>query len=323
MRVVLILADAMRADHMSCMGYDKETTPNLDFMASRGIFFKEARSEFSFTGPSIASLLTSNRTNGTVNQRTVPTSDFVMLSEVVPTFLVTSHNLFQIEGWRKGFKEIDLFLGKTCADVTTRLLEHIESHKDGLFMAHFLDTHVPYRAGPYRNEFDMKAYPQKELPVQEVFYGIYRNCLRQFRYDFEVPKHLMCNLGFHMAQYDGAIRAIDSQVERVRKHLAARDVLIFLSDHGELFGEHGYYCNHPESVFYKELLHVPLLLYSGRPFVPTAVLEEVSLLDVAPTVCDLMQVPVPETFEGRSLLPFCREAEIDPVVLDRLRKLGY
>jgi len=292
------------------MGYDKETTPNLDVMASRGILFKEAISERSSTDLMVSSLLTSKSMNGRSPREAVPSSDNVMLSEVVDTYLVTGCGCFQgagenREGWRRGFKEINVLLYRHCTDMTTQLLKHIRSHRDGLFMVHFIDTHVPYRAGAYRDTFDVSEYPQKGLSMHNTPYGVYKDRLRQFRYDFEVPAHVMHNLGFHMAQYDGAIKAIDSQVERIRQHLATEDAIIFLADHGELFGEYDYYCNHPEYDSCRESLHVPLLLYSEELFRPAVVSKEVSLLDVAPTVCELIQVPIPKTFEGKPLLSFC------------------
>lgn len=328
MRVVLILADAMRADHMSCIGYDKETTPNLDVMASKGLLFREAYSEFSYTGPSLGSLFTSRKVSGVINMLTLPDKKFTILPEVTDSFIVTACGLFQgigssREGWRRGFKEIHVALYQTCTVLTTFLLEYIKANTHGLFFIHLIDTHVPYKAGDYVEEFEVAAYPQTKVPMWHTPYGIRKDYLRQFKYDFEVPEHLMSNLGFHMAQYDGAIKAIDSQVERIREYLAPEDAIIFLSDHGELFGEHDYYCNHPEDVFYKELLHVPLVVHKEGMFSPTVISEKVSLLDVAPTVCELLQVPIPDTFEGKSLLDYYKEDITDECVLARLKELGY
>lgn len=328
MRVVIILADAMRADHMSCMGYDKETTPNLDNMAINGMLFKEAYSEFSYTGPSLGSLFTSRKVSGVINMVTLPDEKFTVLPEAVDSFIVTACGLFQgvgtsREGWRRGFKKLNVACYQDCTVLTTFLLEYIKENTHGLFFVHFADTHLPYKSGNYREEFDITTYPRVELPMWQTDYGVHKYCLRKFKYDFEVTDCMMAKLGFHMAQYDGAIKSIDSQVARIQEQLAPDDVIIFLADHGELFGEHDYYCNHPEDTFYKELLHVPLILYGGELISSAVISEKVSLIDVAPTVCELLQVPIPATFEGKSLLSYCRQDITDERVLSRLKELGY
>ena len=328
MKVILILADAMRADHMSCMGYDKETTPNLDNMASNGILFREAYSEHSFTGPSLGSLFTSRKLSGVVNMTTLPKDEFTVLPEAVDSFIVTACGLFQAlgpvrTGWRRGFNDILVACYKTCTKLTTFLLELISKNDSGLFFIHFIDTHVPYRAGDYKTEFDVATYPQTQLPMWDTPYGVRKDYLRQFKYDYDVPVDMMTNLGFHMSQYDGAIKAIDSQVGRIRDHLDSEDVIIFLSDHGELFGEHDYYCNHPAGVLYKESLQIPLIVYGETLFNSTVISEKVSSVDVAPTICELLGASIPDTFEGESLLSHYREDITDEQVLTRLRELGY
>jgi arylsulfatase A-like enzyme len=87
------------------------------------------------------------------------------------------------------------------------------------------------------------------------------------------------------------------------KGLMDRTTLIVFSDHGEAFGEHG--LHHHASSLYDELLRVPLLfvLPKGQA---QKVDEPVSLMDVAPTILDLMGAETPGVYMGQSLVPFLR-----------------
>ena len=57
--IILISIDCLRADHLSCYGYSKNTTPNIDNLAQHGIVFKNAYSSAPWTTPAVASLFTS------------------------------------------------------------------------------------------------------------------------------------------------------------------------------------------------------------------------------------------------------------------------
>jgi arylsulfatase A-like enzyme len=85
--------------------------------------------------------------------------------------------------------------------------------------------------------------------------------------------------------------------------LEERTAVIVFGDHAEAFGEHKLYFH--GQTLYDEVLHVPLLLRLPRG--PRRVVRErVALLDLAPTVLELMGAAVPESFQGRSLLPLAR-----------------
>ena len=69
--VLLIVIDTLRADHLGCYGYDRDTSPNIDRLAEEGVIFTGARSQSPWTRPSVASLLTSTYpvTHGIVKER--------------------------------------------------------------------------------------------------------------------------------------------------------------------------------------------------------------------------------------------------------------
>ena len=114
-------------------------------------------------------------------------------------------------------------------------------------------------------------------------------------------------------QYDASIRQVDDLLSLFVQHLARKGllrttVLVVLSDHGEEFKEHGWIGH--ERTLYIESLKVPLI-FLGPGLEPAVVEEGVGLIDVFPTILDLLGLDGPE-MEGRSLMPQIRGAAGDP-----------
>jgi arylsulfatase A-like enzyme len=117
------------------------------------------------------------------------------------------------------------------------------------------------------------------------------------------------------------VRLVDGLLARLRRAVtrAGKDdrvVWILTADHGDAFGQHDI-DRHRLSV-YEELLRVPLWI--RVPGVrPRTVEYDVSLVDVGPTILDLMGQPTPGTFMGQSLVPFLRGGDVRltrPLVVD-------
>jgi len=102
--------------------------------------------------------------------------------------------------------------------------------------------------------------------------------------------------------YDAEIRYTDRQIGRVLDALREQEILddtlvIITADHGEAFGEHDRFGHHPYP--YEELIRVPLIV-AGPGVTSTTVDQQVSLLDLAPTILDLVDADIPDTMEGES-----------------------
>ena len=108
------------------------------------------------------------------------------------------------------------------------------------------------------------------------------------------------------AAYYGMIEWADQQFGRVVKRLEELNVLddfivIFLSDHGEMLGEKGLW---EKQQYFDPSVRVPFFIsLPGQAGTGRIVNENVSLVDLFPTICDLVDVPVPEGLDGRSLVP--------------------
>lgn len=111
------------------------------------------------------------------------------------------------------------------------------------------------------------------------------------------------------AAYYAMIEHVDTQVGRMLRALeetGQRDntLVIFMSDHGEMLGDHGFYLKGPH--FYEEAVRVPLILsWPGRFRAGLTVPAMVELVDLAPTLLDAAELPVPSRIQGRSLLGLC------------------
>jgi arylsulfatase A-like enzyme len=111
-----------------------------------------------------------------------------------------------------------------------------------------------------------------------------------------------------VARYDGEVRFVDRHLgallDVVRETgLEKNTAVVVFSDHGEAFGEHRHYF-HGQGL-HEEQLRVPMVV-AAPGLAPRAPADPVALIDLAPTLCDLLGVTPPAVFRGRSLLPLLR-----------------
>jgi arylsulfatase A-like enzyme len=113
--------------------------------------------------------------------------------------------------------------------------------------------------------------------------------------------------------YDGSIRAMDTEIGRLFERLEElgldeKTLVIFMSDHGEEFFDHGK-VGHGKDV-YSELTHVPLIVrWPGVVPEGAEVFETVRTIDLMPTILELCRLPLPEGMQGQSLLPLLAAAK--------------
>lgn len=344
-RVVIILIDTMRRDHVSAYGYAKPTTPNLDRIAAQGLRFARAVSASSWTQPAVASLFTSTYPSVHHVTRT-PSSDAAMsvlppelttLAEFLKaqgfvTHAVTSHPyLSALSGFDQGFdqfetasKIIDEREPKAVMDRGLAWLERQPKAEKFFLYVHIMGPHFPYLPPP---EVQGRFTTERVQGVKEVFAG--KNYGEQSDYlggaglsFFQSRPDLKAEL---IGLYDEEILYSDEQVGRMWEALSARGLghdtmLIILSDHGEGFLGHGRF-GHGNSLF-GELTDVPLIIYYPPLGQGRTVAGLVSLMDLFPTLVELFGADRPEPMQGVSLLPFIRGGKEHEPVLSELHVLG-
>ena len=307
--VLIYLMDALRPDHLGCYGYHRDTSPTIDQLAQEAVRFTDGIAQSSWTRPSVASLLTSTYPSfhGANNEWDVLRTNLPSLSAALK---------------RKGYQTHCFMSNANCTPVWgfggdfARFVDTgcfgIENVNDGLAVdavLHTLDTmagepwffyvHVMGPHGPYTPPppYDTKFTPEREGRTAEE-----------------------AKLLQDMALYDGSIAYSDAQFARLLERLRSRDVydntlIVFLSDHGEQFMEHGE-TEHGKSLFDEEI-RVPLLMRMPKGACAGSVrLGLVELVDVAPTILDIVGAEPETGFSGQSLLGLIQEEQWD-------KTLGY
>ncbi len=284
--LVLISMDTLRADHVGAYGYERSVTPNIDALAARGVLFENAVAQSSWTRPSHLSMFTGRYPNehgvcALVDRQRLPADIPTVASELARAGLRTAAftggvNVSAEFGFDNGF-EIYRTNGKYFADNLGALREWLDDNGDERFFLflHGYDAHTPYLNEPE----DREALSLEKKPPRR---GVRPVCKRS---DSERRVRAFVD------EYDAAIRRGDRNIgivveELRRRRLLDRTVIVFTSDHGEEFLEHGR-CFHLTTL-YREVLHVPLIiagpgLERGRRsrLVPASVSVAPTLLAVA------------------------------------------
>jgi arylsulfatase A-like enzyme len=333
--VIFIWADTLRRDHLPFYGYPRPTAPALARLAAGGTVFEDCVSQASWTKASGPSMMTSlYPTSHTVQSfNDVLPSSATTLAEVFRKEGRATLGLSSIPfagkftNLHQGYEELhesgsfDAGSGaqrlKTARLAVDRLLPWLTEHRDLAFYAllHVADPHSPFRpAPPYdtlfadprgREEHERQAAAVRahiKSPNMRRFGMPTRDELRAAGFDPEAY------VAYERDWYDGSIRAMDTEmarlIERLRElGLDRRTLIVFMSDHGEEFLEHGR-TFHQQSA-YGELANVPLFFWwPGRVPAGRRVADTVQSIDVMPTLLDLVGVAPPAGIQGASLAPF-------------------
>lgn len=291
--LLIVTLDTLRADRLGSYGYAGAQTPRLDALAAGGLRFAQATTVVPLTLPSHTSLFTGTfpGTHGVRDNGGFYVADEQLtLAEVlhekgyrtggfIGAFVLDSRWGIH-QGFDRFFDDFDLSkyegvgmdaVQRPGSDVVPKALEWLDADKQRPFFAwvHLYDPHTPYEAPePYRSLF---------------------------------PRTMQ-------GAYDAEVAHTDTLVGQLLDHLSAdgrlEDTLVVVvADHGESLGEHreqshGFF-------IYDAAVHIPLIV-SG-PGIPSRVIrDQVRIVDVMPTVLELLGVPALPAVQGRSLLPLLR-----------------
>ncbi len=297
--VIFILIDTLRADRLSGYGYARQTSPNIDALASRGIRFAHVESQSSWTKASMASLWT-----GLYPQRT----GVMRFPHALPAEAVMPAELFKEAGyrtagiWRNGWvannfgfdQGFDLYYRPN----KNRPVKNVKRNNPS---AHAL-VGTDLDSTESASEFILGAGDNP------FFLYVHYMDVHQYLYADSSPEY---GSGFSDI-YDSAIHWTDQNVGMLIDVLASAGLLdntwiVIAADHGEAFFEHGGE-GHATNL-YGEVMQVPLVIVPPITLDPPIVVEErVANVDIWPTVLDLLGLPPLPNAEGRSLVPLILEA---------------
>jgi arylsulfatase A-like enzyme len=299
--VVLISVDTLRADHLGAYGYTKPTSPFIDSLADDSVLFQRAFTPRGLTRPSVVSMLTSLypvasgvRTMKAKLSQSIPTLASLLEAHGYSTvsFLSGPVARFRDLGFQEAFSGDDAQI----TDFAKYWLDRNQQKKFFLWI-HYFSPHDDYQPPA---EFDRFTEPDYDGAYDGSREQLMHVAIHQIELDERDHRHII-------GLYDGEIAYVDSLIREfytVLKNmvLLEKSIVIFVGDHGEDLYQHNRYFQHMYST-YDSSLRIPLLLKLPGGHVRKRVDSIVEIIDIAPTILELIDQPVPPEFAGRSLLP--------------------
>ncbi len=282
-QIILVSIDTCRADYLSCYGYPRQTTPNIDTFAQQAIRFEKAITQIPTTLSAHASMLTGtippyhgvrNNFNYKLHDRNTSIAEILQEHGYSTGAIVSAFVLNKQFGLNQGFETYhDDFIeaqqhggyferkGNEASDLACEWLQEHRDDKFFLFL-HYFDPHN----------------------------------------DYEPPEPFASNFADNL--YAGEIAYTDYCIGRVIEKLKAlrlydSALIIIVGDHGESLGEHG---EEKHGYFmYQSTVWVPLIFKPPGGSKPSTVSEPVAVTDIVPTILSMLRIPVPAEVQGRDL----------------------
>jgi len=311
--VVLIVLDTARADRFSCMGYHRNTSPNIDEVFSEGTIFEKAYSTACWTLPSHGSLFTglyptqAGSTSETLhlpkfnltvaeilNQAGYKTAGFCCNSWVSKERGFANgfdeyHEMWRESEWTGADAAAAIIAELAATEKIVAWLKHRQTNSDAFFMFVNLNcVHLPYTPpDPFLSKFLADKYNFEDVERAASVMSMWAYLAGKLKLgekDFQIMSDL----------YDGEVAFADYCVGRIIKQVEKLQILddtivILTSDHGENLGEHGR-IDHNLSM-YQTTLHIPLMIRYPAGFKAAGRISDlVSITDITPTILDLCNI---------------------------------
>ncbi len=288
--LLLVTIDTLRPDHLGCYGYKQIRTPNIDQLAGDGVRFKTVVSQVPLTLPSHCTILTGTYPayHGVRDNVGYKLSESkTTLAEVLKTqryqtaAFVGAYVLNAKFGLNQGFDDYDDKIEgssnfgpivnlnqveRRAGEVVSRAMDWLNTHPQSPFFIwiHLYDPHDPYEPpSPFKEQYKAKPY-DGEIAYTDRELGRFLDLLKQ-------------------------------------KRLYENTVVVLAGDHGESFGEHkewthGYF-------IYDPTILVPLIIKPvEKEMTGRVVTEQVRLVDVVPTILQLLDLPRSSELQGLGML---------------------
>lgn len=324
--LLFITIDSWNRNFVGCYNENAKAeglTPHLDAFSEKCVLFSSAFSSSVKTSASVLSILSGCCPCKYGDWFSSVSKDRVMISEILhkngySTYGFTSNPCTSsLRGYNRGFgvfrddnvlknikgRTLKIFLSlkalfknpySSADKVNSQVLRHLDKNRTPFFVnVHYMDMHGPYisRGGwQFRNRISAGKLWNKALLSPEQITKKEREEM------IGVYKEQMKFLDHHMADL---IKKIDDD----------KTIIIITGDHADVFGVRGYY-GHP-NIFHNEMINVPLFIKLPTEMNAAKQLckHPVSLMDLVPTILDLLGIEVTNQFDGNSLLPLIKYRE--------------
>ncbi len=317
LNLIVISIDTLRSDHLGSYGYGRPVSPNLDVFAEEGIRFSQAYSTSPWTLPSHHSLIT-----GQYPSRHGADTSPVFTKEVdrLPENRITLAEVLKDAGYSTAaFTSADLLGSPFGFDQGFDVIDH-RGRGEGLAGRWALGRKWIESEGTkpfflFLHCFDVHGYQSPE-PFRKRFVRPYSGRLRSLYDDRRRFMRMVVSNGFYslgesdidflVDLYDAAIAYVDETFVGIRSNLEEQglwenSVVVVLSDHGEEFWDHG--GTGHGFTFYEEQLRIPILLKIPGGPTNLVVDSRVRLVDLMPTILEVLGLPIPTGVQGQTLMP--------------------
>jgi arylsulfatase A-like enzyme len=289
-----VTIDTLRADRLSAYGHSQNTSPVMDALAEEGVLFEQAWAQNALTAFSFQSMFYGRYPSRTPLYRIIKqlpsTSQSSTLAAhltqagyvtcAVPAIPASALNLPQYQVLKEGFVQVNpgrngnLDLRAPAQNESAFTFLRGVGDQPFFLWVHYMEPHAPYEYHP------------------ELGFGTARR-----------------------DRYDGEIRIADQalgglQVEMQRLGLWNQTIVVVNSDHGEALGDHG--SDFHGSTLYEEQIRIPLVVRVPG-LKPRRIRMPVENVDLYPTICDLLGLPLSSELDGESLLGLMSGREPDEV----------
>lgn len=333
--IVLIALDTQRADHLGCYGYGRDTSPNIDTIASEGVVFERCIAPNIPTHPSFTTLFSGKEaiTHDIVNiGGGVPVADGVrLLPEILRDngyataavdnmgrHFTRGYERYEQYQWDRSDPTV-LRKAETVTNLALPVLDDLIADERPFFcFLHYWDPHTPYLPPPGyedlytdsgRDPYDPDNHSMDEAWSWEPFKWYFHDWMP----GVTDAQHVI-------DLYDGEIRYMDNDLARVfaaLERVREDTIVVITADHGEVLNEQlGYFDHHG---LYEGNVHIPLIIsWPGTLPAGKRIPGLVQNLDVAQTLLDAAGIPQREHMEGLSLFPVLsgvRDGNYDTVYL--------
>ena len=315
--IVLVVIDALRADHLNHYGYHRDTASGIDDFVASSTRFADCSAQAPWTNPSMASLFTGLHT---VRHRTNT------FGAALPTEFTTLAESLQGNGWNtaaisfnpgvrselnfdQGFDSYDEFLGKASAyphmeEMIKRVAAWFQNPPQQPFFLylHSMNVHGPYRVPKEARDKVLGRPPGREFK----YYGdLMKDILNNGQIELreQVSDAYLESL---TDKYDTAVRYSTDQLAQLfalmTQHQLYDDALIIVTaDHGEELFDHGGFSH--GWALHRESLHVPLFIKLPGQGQGRVVESRVNLIDLFPTILEVAGIRPDLNLDGTSLVP--------------------
>jgi arylsulfatase A-like enzyme len=301
--VIVYLVDTLRADRLGCYGHSRPVSPRIDRFAAGATLFENARANAPWTLPAVASVMTGlwPPAHGVFEDSRRLAPEAVTLAEALSgagyqtAAVVTNGFATGAYGLDQGFDELTLIQSEgrkssRVHEAAVDWLERRDPERPFFLYLHTIDPHKPYLPG--------EQYRRRHAPAaDEIWEQIVTNPRKQ-RWE---PTD--SNVAQLLALYDAEVAENDASFGDTLDALKAAGLyddalIVFLSDHGEEFHEHGSW-THASNLF-RETLNVPLVVKLPQQREGRRVAELAQQIDLMPTLLAYLGIAGPET-QGRPL----------------------